>query len=110
MSIALQLAIIGVLVFPIFIILRISVDEGASPPPPQKKKKKKRLQVFKKAVVWLVKPVKPVKPCLAKERGTLDFDSLAGINCGVAKTDIVSVEGVRFAGGADLTAGREMTC
>ena len=70
-------------------------------------KKKKRLQVFEKAMVWLVKPV---KPCLAKERGTLDFGSLAGINCGVAKTDIVSVEGVRFAGDADLTAGREMTC
>ena len=53
---------------------------------------------------------KTSKPCLAKGRGTFDFGSLAGINCGVAKTDIVSVEGVRFAGDADLTKGREMTC
>ena len=39
-----------------------------------------------------------------------DFGSLAGIDYGVARTDIVSVEAIRFAGDADLTMGREMTC
>ena len=40
---------------------------------------------------------------------TYSIRSHAGIDCGVARTGIVSVEGVRFAGGADLTTGREMT-
>ena len=75
-------------------------------------KKKKRRKKKKIAGVFESNGVvgKTSKPCLGKERGTLDFGSLAGINCGVAKTDIVSVEGVRFAGDADLKTGREMTC
>ena len=32
-----------------------------------------------------------------------------GIDCGVAKTDIVPVEGVRFVGDADLTTRQQMT-
>ena len=35
---------------------------------------------------------------------------LIAIDCGVAKTDIISLEGVRFAGNTDLTTGREMGC
>ena len=34
--------------------------------------------------------------------------SHAGIDCGCGKTDIVSVEGVRFVDGADVTTRREI--
>ena len=79
MSIALQLAIRGGLRIPVFVFLRICVDELVS------KRRKKNVKIAgvsqSNGVVG-----KTSRPCLAKGTGTYDsLGSLAGIDCGVAK-------------------------